>query len=122
MPYVDLKRLRYENGEMKQSELAEKLGCEQSHISQMESGKRSITDEMYARITAEFGDITRYIADAPSVAVVQQNQNGDNIGGDKNFFTPEDKDAEILRLNTLLEAAKNEISWLRGMVEKLSSK
>lgn len=123
MPYLDLRRLRQDNGNMKQQELAEKLGCEQSHISQMESGKRNISDEMLSRVEDIFGDITRYIVEAPEKSVIQQTQNGDNIGRDVNFFSSSDeKDKEIMRLNILLEASRNEIAWLRGMVEKLTSK
>lgn len=123
MPYVDLERLRHEHGEMKQSDLAEILNCRQSHISQMERGKRPVSEEMYAKIEAAFGDITKYITEAPGKSIVQQNQSGDNIVRDNLFFAHADeKDIEIIRLNTLLDAARNEIEWLRNMVDKLSSK
>ena len=119
MLYVDLKRLRSDNSGMTQEELARRVGCRQSFISQIESGTRRPTQEILARLKEEFGDIDCYISDTtPDNEIVQHNNVGDNIVGDK--ITLNGGDAEIIRLKAMLEQARNEITWLRGMVEKLS--
>lgn len=121
MLYVDLKKLRADNSDMRQSVLAERLGCDQSYISQLETGNRRFTDEFLAKLESEFGDITPYITEPPvKPQIVQNNENGDNINGNKILFDAENE--EIHRLKSLLESARNEIEWLRGMVEKLSLK
>ncbi len=122
MIYIDLKQIRADNGDMKQSELAEKLGCEQSYISQVESGKRRLSDEMLDKLKAVFGDITSYMSEVPEKPLVQSNSHGDNIGGDKILLGDAEKDAAIIRLQAENDALKNEVAWLRTMVEKLSSK
>ena len=96
---------------MKQSVLAAKLGYNQSYISQLENGERRFTDDVRARIEAEFGDITAYITDYPTTEPSEREWENNRCSDDNE---------EIKRLSSLLDAAMNEIEWLRGMVEKLS--
>lgn len=118
MLYIDLRKLRFDNSEMKQSDLADRLGCEQSYISQIESGKRKLSDEMVDKLKSEFGDITPYITEIPDGQLIQMNQNGDNIGGNKILEEPCNKDREIAVLKAKLDSAMDEIKWLRSLVEK----
>lgn len=122
MQYIDLKKLRADNGGITQSQLADLLGCKQPFIAQVETGVRSLGDDMLKILEDKFGDISAYITDFPEKPIVQNNRHGDNIGGDKILYSSEDKDAEIIRLTAKLEAAESEIAWLRSMVEKLSAK
>lgn len=123
MLYIDLKKLRSDKGGMTQTQLGDLLGCKQPFIAQVETGVRSLNEDMIKILKDEFGDISAYITDMQEKPIVQNNRNGDNIGGDKILFSSiEDKDAEIIRLNAKLEAAQNEITWLRSMVEKLTAK
>lgn len=123
MLYIDLKKLRSDKGGLTQTQLGDLLGCKQPFIAQVETGVRSLSEDMIKILKDEFGDISAYITDMQEKPLVQNNRNGDNIGGDKILFSSiEDKDAEIIRLNAKLEAAQNEIAWLRSMVEKLTAK
>lgn len=118
MIYIDLKQIRADNGEMKQSELAEKLGCEQSYVSQVESGKRRMSDEMLEKIKQLFGDITAYMTDVPEKTFVQKNSHGDNIVGDKILLSQDAERELILRLQAENARLKDEVEWLRSIVEK----
>ena len=115
MIYVDLKELRAQNGGLKQSELADILGCEQSYISQVESGKRNASDGMLDKLKATFGDITAYITeseDAPQTARKVETSK----------LSKEDFAAQVIRLTSTIDAMEKEIIWLRSMIEKLTVK
>lgn len=51
----EIRRLRFENGEMTQQELAEKIGVTRQTINAIEQGKYSPTLEAAFRISAVFG-------------------------------------------------------------------
>lgn len=120
----NIKQFREDKG-LTQVQLAEVLSCKQSFISSIEKGERQLSSDKMDILSEKYGDLSDYIAYIPDEqkTIVQKNHNGDNIGGDKILFSsPEEKDAEIIRLHAKLEAAQNEIAWLRSMVEKLTAK
>ncbi len=51
----EIRRLRFENGEMTQQELAEKIGVTRQTVNAIEQGKYSPTLEAAFRISAVFG-------------------------------------------------------------------
>lgn len=63
----EIRRLRFEHGEMTQQELAEKIGVTRQTVNAIELGKYSPSLEVAFRIAAVFGrpleDVFRYLGD-----------------------------------------------------------
>ena len=63
----EIRRLRFEHGEMTQQELAEKIGVTRQTVNAIELGKYSPSLEVAFRIAAVFGkpleDVFRYSSD-----------------------------------------------------------
>lgn len=98
-----------------QSELATYLGVKQGYISQIE--KRCAEPQaLISRIIQNENGWDTTPLDPQTV--IQYNNNGDNIGGDKLTFNSDNE--EIIRLRAELKAKESEIKWLRNMVERLS--
>lgn len=124
MAYIDLRRLREDNGRISQAQLAEKLGFTQPFISQIEDGKRRPNSQLLDALREMYGDIDCYITDEPAAKkrVYQHNENGNNINGDTVLVggTCDEASVEIIKLRAELDAKEKEIQWLRSLVEKLS--
>ena len=48
---------------LKQSEFGEILGIKQSYVSDIESGRKKITQDLLNKLTEKFGDISEYYED-----------------------------------------------------------
>jgi len=63
----EIRRFRFEHGEMTQQELAEKIGVTRQTVNAIELGKYSPSLEVAFRIAAAFGrpleDVFRYLGD-----------------------------------------------------------
>ena len=121
MLYVDLKRLRSDNGGSTQTQLAEIAGCSQSFIAQVESGGRAISDDVLNRLRKYYADLDAYISDVADLSAIRQAPKDE--GSDQlETSIVQDKDAEIIRLTTKLDAALNEVAWLRSIVESFAKR
>lgn len=98
-----------------QAELAAYLGVKQGYISQVETRGAEPQAIISKIIHNENGWDTTPL---DSQTVIQYNNTGDNIGGDKLTFNSDNE--EIIRLRAELKTKESEIKWLRNLVEKLS--
>lgn len=78
MKQFDLKAFRAEKN-LTQTELARIFGCNQNFISRIESGERPIPQDKLDILQRNYGDISKFYVEVPSV--VQRSQSGDNING-----------------------------------------
>lgn len=120
MEYFDSRRFRNDHGKMSQTKFAEMIGVTQSFVAQAEKGERKYNDEMKDKLRSHFDDVDSYITELSGLTMVQNNNHGDNINGDK--IVSEDTDIELVKLRAELDAKNSEIKWLRELVEKLTSK
>ena len=84
-PKIDLYSLRKSIG-LKQTELAKKVGIKQAYLSEIETGKKPITNAIYNTLVEEFGEeICDNFAISQEDSDPEQNFFGDINGGDNNF-------------------------------------
>lgn len=84
-PKIDLYSLRKSIG-LKQTELAKKVGIKQAYLSEIETGKKPITNAIYNTLVEEFGEeICDNFAISQEDSDTEQNFFGDINGGDNNF-------------------------------------
>ena len=82
---IDLYSLRKSIG-LKQTELAKKVGIKQAYLSEIETGKKPITNAIYNTLVEEFGEeICDNFAISQEDSDTEQNFFGDINGGDNNF-------------------------------------
>lgn len=90
---------------LKQSEFGEILGIKQSYVSDIESGRKKITQDILNKLTEKFGDISEYYEDQTENEISTLKSALEIIN--KQIDSIKTKDEQINRLITLLENQLN---------------
>lgn len=112
--YLNLNQLRSAHG-LKQTDLSAMINTTQGYISELEKGKKPITEEIMSKLRSSFGDeeLEKYMEEAPTV---QQTVEGEvnNFSGTGNVTVQEGSSIPLEAFNKILA----EIAEQRKLVSK----
>ena len=117
MPKFNLSQFQKDHT-LKQKEIVKILSVSQPFLSAIKNGERPLPPDKYELLTKRFGDLSKYVDEPKSSTLIQQNQNGDNIGGDKILQNSDDREKMVLQAK--IDALESEIARLYSLIRELT--